>query len=351
MTPFRKALWGSALLLLGLAGPGRAGWDNVFQVCCHSCRSSPVVSNYAAPAPCPQPACPQPCCPQPVVTTRWVQRCCYQPVTSYQSRSYYEPVTTYQTSYYYEPVVSYRYSCYFDPCTCSYQQVATPVTSYQLRSQCNAVQSYVQRCCMVPVTTYQQSCYYEPVTTVAQPCSTSTPAAVAPAVSEQSPAATMPPAVSEQRQPPTPGVTETPGQTTPPSNSYYAPTNPTPPANPSGSQYRQIPTPTGPPPLAPTMAPRVRLDRIVSVPSGRIDGQVVRGSNTPWAGARVSFVPTQRSGVTASSATADASGRFQVSLPSGTWLVYLTGADGKQTLHSKLDVRDRETRQLTLASR
>src|SRR5262249_33936823 len=127
-----------ALALLAVdAQSARAAWNNVFQVCCNSCQSRSVVANYAAPDPCCNP------CP-PVCTTRYVQRCYYQPVTCYQTKTYYEPVTTYRTSYYYEPVTSYRYSCYYDPCTCSYQQVACPTTCYRLRSQCCPVQSWVQ---------------------------------------------------------------------------------------------------------------------------------------------------------------------------------------------------------------
>src|SRR5262249_57906038 len=101
-------------------------------------------------------ACPTPCCAPcpPVCTTRYVQRCYYQPVVSYQTRSYFEPVTTLRTSFFYEPVTSYRYSCFFDPCTCSFQQVACPTTSYQLRSQTCAVQSWVQAGCSVPGTSY-----------------------------------------------------------------------------------------------------------------------------------------------------------------------------------------------------
>src|SRR4051812_41747280 len=122
MRPFRGILWACALGLVG-ASPGVAGaaWNNVFQVCCNSCGHGSAsaygsVSGYAGNACCDP-------CPQPVCTTRYVQRCYYQPVTCYQTRSYYEPCTTYRTSYYYEPVTTYRYSCYYDPCTCSYQQV------------------------------------------------------------------------------------------------------------------------------------------------------------------------------------------------------------------------------------
>jgi hypothetical protein len=148
----RQAIvWGGALaLLVTAAGTSHAAWDNVFRVCCSSCGGggfAPAVSN-ASPDPCCNP------CP-PTCTTRYVQRCYYQPVTSYCQKTYYEPCTTYQTSYYYEPCTSMHCCCHFDPCTCCWQKVCVPTTSYRLRSQCCPVTSYLQRCCMVPVTSYQ----------------------------------------------------------------------------------------------------------------------------------------------------------------------------------------------------
>ena len=165
MRPFRGSVWCCA----GGLGDGerqrQAAWNNVFQVCCHSCQSSNYV---AAPAPAPVVAGYNGCggCQQ--CTTRYVQRCYYQPVVTYRQSCYTEPVTTYRTSYYYEPCTSYRYSCYYDPCTCRYQQVAQPVTTYRLRSQCCPVTNYLQRCCLQPVTTYRQMTYYEPQTTCCQ---------------------------------------------------------------------------------------------------------------------------------------------------------------------------------------
>ena len=225
----REVVWmGVLVLLAGSATPVHAAWCNVFQVTCfpHCRKTQTAVSYYYATSRrplrsviMPPPHAPQPCAP--VCTTRYVQRCYYQPVVSYQTRSYYEPVTTYRTSYYYEPVASYRYSCYYDACSCSYQQVACPTTSYQLRSQTCAVQSWVQRCTTVPVTTYQQASYWEPVTTCsappASPCCTP-PAAPSPIadcapVPAAPPATQPPPTATEPRIPAPPGVTENPGRT------------------------------------------------------------------------------------------------------------------------------------------
>src|SRR5262245_46850507 len=141
MTSLRAcAALGTSLLALATATPSHAGWQSVFQVTCFGC-STPSVSSYYSGAyyapsysssyyaadPCSPP------CPQPVVTTRYVQRSFYEPVTSYRLETSYQPVTTYRTSYYWQPVTSYRYSCYYDPCTCSYRQVACPTTCYRLQ--------------------------------------------------------------------------------------------------------------------------------------------------------------------------------------------------------------------------
>src|SRR3954466_9146478 len=99
MRPYSGFVWGCALAaLLATGGPARAAWNNVFQVCCSSCGTpAPVVAAYPA-DPRPQPR------PQTSCTTRYVQKCYYQPVLSYRTSTYYEPVTSYRTSYYYEPV-------------------------------------------------------------------------------------------------------------------------------------------------------------------------------------------------------------------------------------------------------
>jgi hypothetical protein len=356
---------GVLALLVGSATPVRAAWCNVFQVTCFPRlrKSQTAVSYYYVPAPAavsyyaPAP-CPQPCAP--VCTTRYVQRCYYQPVVSYQTRSYYEPVTTYRTSYYYEPVTSYRYTSYYDPCSCSYQQSACPTTSYQLRSQTCAVQSWVQRCTTVPVTTYQQASYWEPVTTCsappASPCCTPTaapcPTSDCAPVPTAPPATQPPPTATEPQIPAPPGITENPGHTgtSNPQYRYYQNPGPTPPA--SGSSYRQV-VPNGsalpqrttpPPPL-----PNVRLDRIVAVPMGQVEGQVVRRDSLPWAGAQLLFVSVDR-GMQRQAIAADGTGHFRVGLASGAWLVYLQGADGKPIFHHKIELLGNETRQVNFVA-
>jgi len=369
MKPFRVGRWVCALILLASgAAPVQAAWDNVFQVCCNSCQKKPVISRffssrYSPPACCPTTSCyqQQTCC-----TTQYVQRSYYQPVTCYQSKSYYEPVTSYKTSYYYEPVTSYRYSCYYDPCTCSYQQVACPTTSYRLRSQTCATTSYLQRTCQVPVTSYRLSYYYEPVTSCQTtpvcptPCATGVaaapaPVAVAPGVAEYP---TTPPTagVQEQQQPPQQQAAPPAGNGTGAYDRYYptpAPTQPPPVMPPAtGSQtYRQLTPPA--PPARPAAPPTVRLDRIVSIPQpagDKLEGQVVQLDNAPRAGTQLTFVNVSRQ-EDRQPVTADGTGKFQVNLASGKWLVYLTGADGKPIYHSQIEVGGTANRQIILVSR
>jgi hypothetical protein len=390
MRPFRGTLWCCALAALAMAN-SRAGaaWSNVFQVCCHSCRSSAYV---AVPAPAPTVAAYGNGCGCQQCTTRYVQRCYYQPVTTYRQSCYMEPVTTYRTSYYYEPCTSYRYSCYYDPCTCSYSQVACPVTTYRLRSQCCPVTSYLQRCCLQPVTTYQQMTYYEPQTTcctttigapvAAPPCASSVaPATPPPAVqgapvmppAYQGAPSGAPPQVQGSPMVPAPGVAGGPngaapgvsgqpnvappgvsGEPMPPaqagatSNNYgYPPRMP----NSDGSSYRQ-PRLQAPVPVRPvTPNPRIRLDRITSAPKHNTEGQVVRGDRAPQAGIKVIFVGADAQGGR-QSLTTDGTGHFQTTLAAGNWLVYTQDAAGKLVYQQKVNIANgTPTAPLTLVSR
>lgn len=359
MRPFQGSIWGCALAALAAAtAPASAAWNNVFQVCCASCGRAPAVAGYYsgyAPSAC----CPQPCCPQ-TCTTRYVQRCYYQPVTCYQQKTYYEPVTTYRTSYYYESVCSYRYSCYYDPCSCSYQQVAQPVTSYRLRSQCCPVTSYLQRCCMVPVTTYQQVTMYEPVTSC---CSTPCAPSCQPAGPSAAAAPAVPAVPADPGAPPPPSTSETPsvpGSPPPPPPTTsdglgsfrrdyprgVRQTTEPPPAMPratDGTSLRQ-PQLRQPVPAAP------RVDRIAALSGHATEGQLVGAARAPQAGVRVMFVSADQT-APQQSVTTDASGRFQVSLASGAWLVYTEDTTGRPVFQQKVQVRGGAPMQMTLVSR
>jgi hypothetical protein len=348
--------FGMSLCALGLlaasSGPAEAAWNNVFQVTCHhrSCRTQsafvqpPVVAQAAPADPCCNP------CPQPVCTTRYVQRCYYQPVTCYTTKTYYEPVTTYTTKYYYEPVTTYRYTCQCDPCTGCCQQVACPVTSYCLKAQCCPVQSWVQRCCQVPVTTYQRVSYWEPQTCCVNPCNPcsnggAVGVAPAPFVGQ------APPQVQEQQPPvqtnPPPIIKEQGGSgngAAPggPTDRYYGPNAP---AAPGAFRH---PLPKALVPVQP-VAPAIKLERIAFAPDGHLDGQVVKLDRTPRAGARVMFVNAGRQAAN-QTVTANAAGRFQVNLASGAWLVYVAGQDGRPVFQSRIEVDGRPASPLTVTA-
>ncbi|MCI0380092.1 MAG: carboxypeptidase-like regulatory domain-containing protein [Gemmataceae bacterium] len=352
-------LWASS------APEAAAAWDNCFQptlfghfrrnqsnytppVVVHS---SPVFAQ-AAPhvAMSPDPCNP---CPQVQCTTSYVQRCYYQPVTTYQTQTVYEQVTTYRTNYYYEPVTSYRYSCYYDPCTCSYKQVATPVVSQVLRAQSCPVQTWVARCVQVPVQSCQKVCYYQPQTTCCQttngaPVWTLPAGAAGPPNITTTPGAGGPPNITTDKSPSAPGG--------PPifDKQYYYPEqkkNEPPTITPSttpnmGWQPSKAP---GVPTIAPPTPP-VKLDRIVVGPDSTVQGQVVRSDNAPRPGAKIIFVSAQNQAAR-QDVTANTAGRFHVSLASGSYNVYLHGADGIPFYHSQLNVGQLQTASITLVNR
>jgi hypothetical protein len=172
-----------------------------------------------------------------------------------------------------------------------------------------------------------------------------------PGVSEQR---SMPaqPGVSEQRSIPTPvpGVQEYRNGTGGPQyERYLGPQQTAPP--PSGTSYRQV-VPQAPNQSRPVPAPappKVRLDRIVVAPQAQLEGQVVSSDRAPRPGIQLTFVAASQQGPHRS-VTANDAGQFRVVLASGEWLVYVRGNDGKETFHRKLDLRDGETRPVTLVS-
>lgn len=359
MCPHRVKMLGCALVvLLCGADPAAAAWNNVFQVTCFrpferlraatSAFFAPrVVVAQSAPACCPTPCDP---CPQTQCTTRYVQRCYYQPVTTYQQRTYYQQVTTYRTSYYYEPVTTYRYTCQYDPCTCTYRRVAIPCTSYRLRSKCCPVQQWVQRCCLVPVTSYRRCCYWQPVTNccTVDPCT----GAVVPGGGQTA----QPPQVQENRVP-----QQSPNNQGQKYDRYYSP-----PSDGSGSkQDSQNNGRTGS--YQRSEPPQVRLERIVSASPSRqngnpwrvvplsqpteVRGQIVRQNAQPGPSrTTLLFVNIDRK-YSAQSVRPDGSGQFNVQLAAGRWEVYEQRSDGSRHYHSRIDVRDSSTPFITLVSR
>jgi hypothetical protein len=305
--------------LAGGAADASAAWNNVFQTT--ACCGESSRSSYFAPGPAAA------CCPN----ISYVQRCYYQPVTTYKTETYYEPVTTYRTSHYWEPVTRYRYTSYYDPCTGCCRQVCTPCTSYYLRSRCCAVQSYVQRCRMIPCTEMRKSYYLEPVVTYSDPCCNPDPcrnggtgAGVAEGNGHVQPGA----AIGESGTRPGAGINES-----------SEPPRIRSPGIPESAPRKTIP------------AKPLRNDRIASRTrdGGRVAGQVVRDDRiTPRANAALKFVGDGDEEVTA---RADAAGRFAVELPPGEWTLYLPSKDGKDNYHSTLVVRREDDRRVTVVSR
>jgi hypothetical protein len=369
MRPFRGFVWGCALAALAAgAAPATAGWNNAFQVCCHNCRSGyapappPVVAAYPAAPACPQP-CPQPC---QQCTTRYVQRCYYQPVTTYRQVSYLEPVTTYRTSFFYEAVTSCHCSCYFDPCTCSYRQGCQPVTSFVLRSQCCPVTSYLQRCALQPVTVMQQVNYLQPVTTCCQTtigaplCSAPAGAVAAPAVPAPAAPAAPAPGTSEQSAPPfvpAPGTSEgaAPGTSEGSTSRDKPPTTAEPPlrmppADGSLNRQPQLRAPLLDQPRNPQNTPRARPDRIASRGRWQVEGRLLSRDRVPQGNVRVLLVNVDPR-TDQQSATTNRDGRFRATLEAGEWLVYVQDASGRPVFHQRVKVGGSEPLAMTLVSR
>ena len=330
-----------ALALAGVSGlaatPVQAAWDNVFQPVCNSCQPAPsryfnppvVAGYYAAPVvaqygPPPVVANAPPASDCKSCTTNYVQRSYYQPVTTMETKTYYEPVTTYQTSYYYEPVTSYRVAYYPDSCGCGYKQVAVPQTSYSLKSQCSPVQSWVERCMKVPVTTQQLAYYLEPQTTCTQTTvgapipvpgpSCPTPAAPFGPAPQQPVVAPQGPAVGQQPAP----------------QYYFAPTNNTP----------SLQTPT---PQVQTVAPEA-----ITRSGDAVYGQVTRRDGSPKSGTQILFVSASTKQV--AQTVANENGRFNVSLPTGSYYVYFASRDNGPAYQGQVQVRPNQRNDFTLVN-
>ena len=111
------------------------------------------------------------------------------------------------------------------------------------------------------------------------------------------------------------------------------------------------PQPLQPPPPQSPEPPKARLDHTASLENPNVSGQVVAaGDSAPQAGAKLLFVSADRQGAR-QAVTADGDGRFQTTLASGGWLVYVQDDGGRPVFHDKVDVRDDLPRTITLVSR
>ncbi|MSQ96328.1 MAG: carboxypeptidase regulatory-like domain-containing protein [Gemmataceae bacterium] len=334
--------------------PASAGWDNVFQPTLFERFRRPVVTKYAylppvvvaqsLPVVVAQSAPNDPC---QKCQTSYIQRSYYQPVTTYETREVKELVTTQRTSYYYAPVTSYRYSSYYDPCTCNYTQVAVPTTAYELRAQSCPVQNWVSRCVQVPVQGYQKVDYWQPQTT----CCTTT---LGTPIIGSGPPPQMPPAAPIKDGPPEiRGTQGAAGPKTSPWEQYYPPIEKAPEIRSTpGTSFQPklgFPIPVQNNQPATTPQPPVKLDRIAVGPDSRVEGQVTRSDSSPKPNAKLLFVNAssgQRQSINANTA-----GRFEIDLPTGSWHVYLHGADDLPIYHSRVDVSGAQFRQVNLVSR
>jgi hypothetical protein len=120
---------------------------------------------------------------------------------------------------------------------------------------------------------------------------------------------------------------------------------------PQGSARPSWDSPSAGTPVQNSPRPPVKLERIVNGPTNSVvEGSLVRGDNSPRAGARVVFVSADKYGIQ-QDVTTNEKGRFRATLDQGSWYVYLTGADGGQVFHSRIEVTGQQMARLTLLSR
>jgi hypothetical protein len=328
MSAFRSPLRLAAPLIavagfLSTSGTATAGWDNVFQVCCHDCKPRLRSSYYAAPCPT----------PQPVRKVEYVQRSYYEPVTVMKPERYTEEVPVRVKSYYWDPVTSYTYTSYYDPCTCKCQQIAVPRTSYVRKESCNTVMKYVERIRMVPTQVQRQvtvrqpvvTYYYPEVKTYSSPlCDTPGAAPVSPPTVDAIPGS--PPRVMPEN-----------------TGGNIAPQN-LPTTIPPGMSRPRSPVP-GRTTTGPVNA------HTTSRGAAAVRGEIVQKDRvTPRPGAKLVFVNAANLSKR-EYATADAFGNFDAKLPAGDWYVYLGNGDGRAVFHKKITVDAADARNFKVVSR
>lgn len=298
----------AAVGLAATAATADAGWNNVFHLTC--CDGPRARVSYSVPvaADC-----------EPQARVSYVQRCYYQPETTYRRESYYVPVRENVKSFYYEPVTSYRYTSYYDPCSGCCQRIAVPSTSYVMRERCNSVTRWVEQSRLVPVTSYRAVTMYTPVVTysfppVSDPSSFKIPL--------------TPPQVEEQRVPPA----------TVPSSDELIP-------------RKELPTnPQSAPRTMPNTAERTSA-YTASRSRGVLRGEVVLNDRaTPRPNTKVIFLNAADTSRREETVT-DAYGNFDMKLPAGDWYVYLGQGDGRATFHKKISVATTDLRDVLLVSR
>jgi hypothetical protein len=317
--------------MLTTGGDVAAGWDNVFQVCCHDCKSKPIRSFFRAEG------C-DPCPPQQQAKVEYQRSYYYEPVTVMKPERYTEAVPVQVRSYFWEPVTSYTRASYYDPCTCTCQDICVPRTSYVRKEKCDTVTRYIERCRMVPVQVQRkvEVCrpvvtYYGPETRRYLPADCELPpAGVAGPVG---PVAPFGPRVDELRTNP-PIVTPEGSTTIPPQRLPIT----------EGSRQRVLP------PTRPATGP-VNAHTTSRPGPASLRGEIVQSDQvTPRPGAKLVFVSAadhdRREYV-----TADRFGNFDLRLPAGDWHVYLGNGEGRAVYHKKITVGAYDAREFMVVSR
>jgi hypothetical protein len=152
-----------------------------------------------------------------------------------------------------------------------------------------------------------------------------------------------PPKVYDNRyspQPPPPVIND---QKTPGNGGIYDRFYP-----PKQMNFQPLNMPPAVKPITPPPPP-IKLDRIVVGPDAGVEGRVLRSDNTPRPNAKVMFVSADHL-APPRTVTANSAGRFEVTLASGGWLVYLDAPDGTQIYHSRIEVGPNQPR-ITLVNR
>ena len=303
------------LAVAGSADFASAGWNNVYQVTCWGCKNRVARSDsyYYAPAP---------------VQSRSSYFAGYETRTEtvvqtvLRPERYEEMVPFTERRTYYEPQTSYTRSSYYDPVTGCCQTVEKPHTRIVRKEECATVLKAVERLRMVPTQVpreveVRRPVYYGPEERVYK-----APTCALPNASAGSPQVDV---IRSQG----PSVTAQP-ETIP---------APMVPANPGGMSL-----PRAMPP-AKVNARTTSLNKTTVV-----RGEVVRPDQaTPLAGAKLVLVSAADS-KTREYVTADGFGRFETSVPAGTYHLYVGDGRGTASLHKTLKL-DESERTFTVVSR
>lgn len=304
------------LAVAGTADLAPAGWNNVYQLTCWGCRHRDRGSSYyAAPAP---------------VQSRSSYFAGYETRTETITRTVMRPervieeVPTVERRTYYEPQTTYTRSSYYNPVTGCCEVVEKPHTRMIRREECNTVMKPVERLRMVPTQVQQEvevrrPVYYGPEERVIKQ----------PVCALPNPGPLGSPRVDELRSP-GPSVSGEAERILPPNV----------PTNPGGVSN-------------PRVMPPARVNaRTTSRGTGTtlVRGEVVRPDQaTPLAGAKLVLVSGSDKGVR-EYATADEFGRFDLTVPSGTWHLYVGDGSGRASFHKTLKLEQAE-RTFTVVSR